>query len=164
MTDDDFAIHEQPWSLPPGVEAADPAERMAEDLRRVIKLRDLLRAKRAESRDAMRALLRKLLEVSDALESILAHEPPPGKTMELKQWNSIRVTRKLLGEALRLQDVTPLDLRDQKADPLLCEIDGYQERPDLPDETVVQEIIKGYRWGDEPMPLRPAIVIVSRRL
>ena len=84
--------------------------------------------------------------------------------MELKQWNSVRVTRKLLGEALRLQDVTPLDLLDQKADPLLCEIDGYQERPDLPDETVMQEIIKGYRWGDEPTPLRPAIVIVSRRL
>lgn len=164
MTDDDFAIHEEPWGLPPGVETADPAQRMADDLRRLIRLRDLLRDKRAESREALRVLLRKLLEVADALESILANAPDPNNPAEMKRWSSIRATRKLLAEALRLQNVTPLDLLGQEANPMLCEVDSYETHPDLPDETVVQEVVKGYRWGDESTPLRPAIIVVSRRI
>ena len=164
MIETDFEINETPWPVPPGVEAADPAQRIADDVCRVIRLRDLLRDKRAESRDSLRALLLKMLEVADALERLLAVTPDPDSPAQVRQWHGIRLTRKLVDEALRHQNVTPMDLVGQEADPLLCEVDSYKVRPDLPDETVVQEIIRGYRWGDEPNPLRPAVVVISRRV
>ncbi|HEY4689933.1 MAG TPA: nucleotide exchange factor GrpE [Anaerolineae bacterium] len=164
MSETEFEIDETPWPLPPGVEAADPAQRIADDVRRVIRLRELLRDKRSENRSAIRALLLKLLEATDALERILAIMPDPDSPSETRQWNSIRVTRKLLDEALRMQNVTPIELLGRPADPMLCEVDSYQARPDLPDETVVQEVIKGYRWGDEVQPLRSAVVVISRRV
>ena len=163
MSDADFSIDEAPCSLPPGVAEADPAQRIADDMRRAAKLRDLLRNRRTEGRDALRTLLLKLLEVADALERILAVTPTPGNAAEQRQWDSIRVTRKLLDEALRQQNVTPIDLLGQEADPAWCEVDSTEVRPDLPDETVIRELIRGYAWGDEPAPLRPAVVIISRR-
>jgi molecular chaperone GrpE len=89
--------------------------------------------------------------------------PDPNNPAEIRQWNSIRVTRKQLDEALRLQQVTPIDLLHKPADPNLCEVESYAVNPDLPDETVVAEILRGYRWGEEPEPLRNAVVKVSRQ-
>lgn len=163
MTEAAFIIDELPCSLPAGVEEADPAERVAEDLRRAAKLRELLQNRRAESRATLRALLLKLLEVADALDRILAAPPDPNNYAEQRRWDSIRVTRKLLDEALRLHNVTPIDLLGQAVDPAWCEVDSTEVRPDLPDETVTRELIRGYAWGTESAPLRPAVVIISRK-
>lgn len=159
---DPFDITENPYPLPAGVEGADPSKRIANDIRLARRLRAMLRSQRMESRAEMRALLLKLLQVADALERILKELPDPENTADIERWNNIRVTRKLLDEVFRLQNVTPIDLLNKAADPDLCEVDSYVVDPDLPDETVVAEIIRGYRWGDEPEPLRTAIVKISR--
>lgn len=164
MEDNDpFEIIESPYPLPPGVEGADPAQRLREDIRLTNRLRDMLRTQRLDSRVEMRAVLLKLLQVADALERILETLPDPDNPAEIRMWNSVRVTRKQLDEALRLQKVTPIDLLHQPADPYLCEVESYEVNPELPDETVIAEIVRGYRWGDEPEPLRSAVVKVSRQ-
>jgi molecular chaperone GrpE (heat shock protein) len=163
MEKDDLETLGSQWPILEAVQHADPAERMADDMRMIKRLRDIIQEKRMDSYDSMRKLLLKLLEVDDALDRILAVSPNPECLTEERQWNSIRVTRKLLREAFRLQKVTPIELMGLESDPMLCEIEGHEDRNDLPEDTVIQEIIKGYRWGDDPTPLRTAVVIVSRQ-
>jgi molecular chaperone GrpE (heat shock protein) len=159
----EFEIRESLLPVPAQVEEADPKQAMANSIQLAARLRGLLLERRTENRASTRALLLKLLEVADALERILAIEPDPGHPSEVRRWNDIRVTRRLLDQVLRLEEVTSLDLVGQEADPTLCEIEGYATRPDLPEETVVQEAIKGYRWGKDASLLRPAVVIVSQK-
>jgi molecular chaperone GrpE (heat shock protein) len=159
---DPFEITESPYPLPPGIEGADPSQRMRDDIHLINRLREMLRTQRKDSRAEMRAVLLKLLQVADSLERILETLPDPQNPAEIRQWNSIRVTRKQLDEVFRLQRVAPIELRNKPADPYLCEVESYVVNPDLPDETVVAEIMRGYHWGDEPEPLRSAIVKVSR--
>jgi molecular chaperone GrpE (heat shock protein) len=164
MLDGDFVISETPWPVPAEVAAADPAQRMADDITRLARLRELLRDQRTRDKKEMRALLLKLLEVADALDRLLAAPPDPTNADASRLWESLRVTRKLLDQGLHLQNVTPMNLLGCEADPALCEVDSYRVRPDLPDEAVVQEVIRGYLWGDEQAPLRTAVVIISRRV
>lgn len=160
---DPFEITEKPYPLPEGLESADPARRIADGIRLAQRLRGMLRSSRLESRAELRALLLKLLQVADALERILEKLPDPHNTADIERWNSVRVTRKLLDEVLRLQQVAPLDLLNKPADPHLCEVDSYIVDPELTEETVVEEVIRGYRWGEETEPLRAAVVKVSRQ-
>jgi molecular chaperone GrpE (heat shock protein) len=161
MSDNEFAINEEPLSVPPSVENVSLEKTLIENMRLRKRLQELIAQNRTESRAAMRALLLKLLDVADALDRILLRAPDPASEAETRQWNNIRLTRKLLDKALQLQQVAPLEVLGKEADPALCEVEDAEERPDLPDGTVIQELIKGYRWGDESEPLRPAVVIVS---
>jgi molecular chaperone GrpE (heat shock protein) len=163
MDNEDLDAWGTPWPVLDEIQKSDPAQRIADDMRRIKRLRDLIQEKRLESRDSMRKLLLRLLEVDDALDRILSVAPNPQCPSEERQWNNIRVTRKLLREVFWLQKVTAIDLKGQEADPMLCEIERSDERNDLPNETVIQEVIKGFRWGDDPVPLRTAVVIVSRQ-
>lgn len=161
MSDNEFAIDEEPQSVPPGLEDVSLEKTLVENLRLRKRLQELIAQNRAESRAAMRALLLKLLDVADALDRILLRTPDPASQAETRQWNNIRLTRKILDKTFQLQQVAPLELMGKEADPALCEVEDAEERPDLADGTVIQELIKGYRWGDEPEPLRLAVVIVS---
>ncbi len=161
MGDNEFTIDEEPQSVPPGVENVSLEKSLVEDLRVRKRLQDLIAENRAEHRAAMRALLLKLLDVADSLDRVLLLKPNPDSELETRQWNNIRLTRKILEKTLQVQRVTPLELLGKEADPALCEIEDAEARPDLPDGTVIQELIKGYRWGDESEPLRQAVVIVS---
>jgi molecular chaperone GrpE (heat shock protein) len=156
-----YSIDEELHNLPPGLENVSLEKTLIENMRLRKRMQDLIAQKRAESRSAMRGLLLRLLDVADALDRIILVTPDPASQTETRQWNNIRLTRKVLDKAFQLQQVTPIDLLGKESDPALCEVEDAEERPDLPDGTVIQELIKGYRWGDEPEPLRLAVVIVS---
>jgi molecular chaperone GrpE (heat shock protein) len=158
---DTLAIRELSVALPPEVIASDPAQSLADSIVRVNKLRELMRDRVGEEKKARRGLLLKLLEIADALDRILAIVPDPSSPSDQRRWNSVRVTRRMVEDALRRQNVTALDLLGKPADPNLCEVDSYQVRPELPHETVVQEVVKAYLWEDEV--LRQGVVIISHR-
>ncbi len=164
MLEEKFAISQAPFEVPAEVTAADPAQALADGVALRGKLRELLVDQRAKGKKEMRGLLLKLLEVADALDRLLEVPASPGNMEAERLWQSIRVTRRLLDQVLRMQDVKPMDMVGCEADPTLCEVDAYQVRPDLADETVVQEVIRGYFWGEEQTPLRTAVVIVSKRV
>lgn len=157
-----YAITEPFFDVPSAVELADPAARMAEDIRIKKRLREQLGQARAESRASMRAFLRRVIEIGDALERILAREPDPNNEREAQQWNSIRLTRRMVDKALRSQGAMPLELVGQIADETLCEISDAEPRSDVPNGTVIREIVTGYRWGDDPELLRLAVVVIAQ--
>jgi molecular chaperone GrpE len=69
--------------------------------------------------------------------------------------------RSMLLELLRKRKVTPLDLAGKPFDAKRMIAIGRQESDTLPDNHVVQEIVKAYQWGDRL--LREAQVIVAVR-
>ncbi|HID62868.1 MAG TPA: nucleotide exchange factor GrpE [Anaerolineae bacterium] len=141
----------EPWATLPEVLAADPVTTMTQLIRRCGKLETILERKQQESHESQRNLLRSLLEIVDDLDRVLAQHP-------LK---SIELTRRKLKDILEQQGVVGLNTLGKAFDPHHSDLDGYQERDDLPDETVIQELVTGYVWRGEV--LRRAVVIVSKK-
>ncbi|MDI7277902.1 MAG: nucleotide exchange factor GrpE [Anaerolineae bacterium] len=139
-----------PWATLPEVMAADPATAMVQLMRRCGRLEGLLEEKERAAHDATRGLLRSLLDVLDDLDRILAQD----------RLRSVELTRKKLWRLLERQGVAAIETVGKPFDPAVAEPGGEEERDDLADETVLQELVTGYRWRDEV--LRPAVVIVSR--
>ena len=77
MDNEDLDAWGTPWPVLDEIQKSDPAQRIADDMRRIKRLRDLIQEKRLESRDSMRKLLLRLLEVDDALDRILSVAPNP---------------------------------------------------------------------------------------
>ena len=140
-----------PWATLPEVLAADPATAMVQLIRRCGRLETLLEEKERAAHEATRSLLRSLLDLVDDLDRILAQN----------RLRSVELARKRLLRLLEQQGVRPIETVGQPFDPELAEPGGEEERPDLADETVVQELVTGYRWRDEV--LRRALVVVSRK-
>jgi molecular chaperone GrpE len=102
-----------------------------------------------------REIVLSLLEVVDSFELALQHiEGAPSSLSEgLKT-----IYRKLLS-LLEHQGVTPIQSLGETFDPRLHEAIGSVRSDDYEPGTVVEELQKGYRWGDEL--LRPARVRVA---
>jgi molecular chaperone GrpE len=69
------------------------------------------------------------------------------------------IHRKLLG-LLEAQGVTPLDSLGESFDPALHEAVGSVRADEHEPGTIVEEVQRGYRWGDDL--LRPARVRVAQ--
>jgi molecular chaperone GrpE len=149
--DEPQPLLDDPWATLPEVLAADPAAAMVRLIRRCGRLESRLEESERASHDTVRSLLRALLEIVDDLDRILAQQP----------LHSVELVRKRLVRLLERQGVTAIETLGQPFDPTLAEAEGEEQRSDLPDETVVQEIVTGYRWRGEV--IRPAVVVVSRR-
>ena len=102
-----------------------------------------------------REIVLSLLEVVDSFELALQHiEDAPASLSEgLKT-----IYRKLLS-LLERQGVTPIQSLGETFDPRLHEAIGSMRSDEHKPGTVVEEVQKGYRWGDEL--LRPARVRVA---
>ena len=109
-----------------------------------------------------RALLA-LVEVADALERIISYsrtikdESP--QTQRLIE--SVDVTRRLVSAALEKWGVRRLHVLNKPFDALQCVAVSEADRADLPEETVVEELVAGYSWNSST--LRAARVTVSRQ-
>ncbi|MBV9102865.1 MAG: nucleotide exchange factor GrpE [Candidatus Eremiobacteraeota bacterium] len=103
-----------------------------------------------------RATLSKFLPVLDNLERALGYGED---TKGLR--DGLDATRRGFEALLSSEDVKPIDVVGAPFDPRIAEAIGTKETNDVADNTVIEEVQRGYRIGDDV--LRPAHVIVSRR-
>lgn len=158
--EDFFSITEQPSPLPEAVRSIDLASTMREQIARIARLENTLEDERVASKKVMQRFLIGLLDVADALDRML-QQPNDGTPVGERQHRNLELTRKLLGQRLATQGVVPLDLLGQPFDPAVADAEDDELAPNMPEETVIRELAKGYRWDD--ILLRRAKVIVSRQ-
>lgn len=107
-------------------------------------------------RSGKREIILSLLEVLDGFDRAFQHaEKNQSSLFEGMQ----AIHRKLLG-VLQAQGIAPFDSVGQAFDPELHEAIAAVQPNGHPSGTVVDDVQRGYRWGDEV--LRPARVRVAQ--
>ncbi|MGI5843534.1 MAG: nucleotide exchange factor GrpE [Candidatus Xenobium sp.] len=101
---------------------------------------------------------REILPILDNLERAIAAGREAGGSEPLVQGVDL-VLRNTL-QILETQGIQPIHALGQPFDPALHEAVMVEERSDLPDETVVEEFLRGYQIGDRL--LRASMVKVAR--
>ncbi len=103
-------------------------------------------------------LLRKLLAVVDDFDRALRAMP---KESEHLAWvEGVSLVERKLHALLESEGVTPIEAAGKRFDPREHEAVVHQETADAPDETVINELQRGYRIRDRV--LRPALVAVAK--
>jgi len=101
-------------------------------------------------------LLLKFLPILDSLEKAMEHMPPE---LEQNQWaQGIKNIKNQISGALKNIGVSEIPARGEKFDPYLHEAIAQVES-DQDDETVLEELQKGYKFHDKV--LRPAKIKIS---
>ncbi len=114
------------------------------------------REREAASRAGQRQVMLPLLEAMDDFDRALAHaEESPESLVE-----GLRAVHRRLEHALAAQGVELIESVGQQFDPALHEAVATIESDDGESGAVLDELSRGYRWGDEL--LRPARVRVAR--
>jgi molecular chaperone GrpE len=107
---------------------------------------------RAGKRELVLPLLDVLADFDRALEHL-------GDVPEWMSSGFVAIYRRLTG-ILQAQGIVPYESLGARFDPVRHEAAGLAESQDVEPGTVVAELSRGYRWGDEV--LRPARVRVSQ--
>ena len=109
---------------------------------------------------ALDSFVRELLQVRDSLE--LGHEAALAEGVDIaKLREGTELTLKLLGDVMDRFGVAPVDPIEQPFDPEFHQAMTMQPRSDLPPNTVVAVMQKGYTLNGRLV--RPALVIVSQQ-
>jgi molecular chaperone GrpE len=116
-----------------------------------------------QERDAMfglanEVLLAKLLAIVDDFDRAIANMP--AELTEVSWVGGIAAIDRKLRLLLDSEGLTPIEALGKQFDPHEHEAIAQEDRPGVPDGTVVAEIQKGYRIRDRV--LRPAMVAVAR--
>lgn len=115
--------------------------------------RDRLSAARSGKRD----IILRLLDVLDGFDFALGHiDGAPASSIAA---GVQALQRKLLG-VLEAEGVTPMESLGESFDPRFHEAIGMVKSDEYESGTVVEELQRGYRWGDDM--LRPARVRVAQ--
>jgi molecular chaperone GrpE len=109
-------------------------------------------------RFANERLLKDFLPVLDNLERALGHGAGTRDWASLEQ--GLQMTRKQFEDTLGRHGVRPLVALGQLFDPNLHEAMGTTESTEVPPNTVVNEVLRGWMLNDRLV--RPALVSVSR--
>lgn len=121
----------------------------------------VVREKQEMSRYANESLLQKLTPILDNFESaLLSSGKAPGASSESMQ-TGIQMIHQQLKAALTEAGLEEIDALNKPFDPNWHEAISQQERADLPEGQVVQQVRKGYKLRDRL--LRPAAVVVSKK-
>lgn len=102
-------------------------------------------------------LAERLLPVLDDFERAIAHAPEGVDENWLK---GMRMTVDKLNEVLAGVGVEPIESVGSRFDPKLHEAIATEESEDQPEDTVLDEVRRGYRMHDRV--LRPALVRIAR--
>ncbi len=103
-----------------------------------------------------KTLIHKILEVMDNVERALVYQ----ETMDKQALqHTLRMLLWQLNEVMRGEGLTPVPALGEAFDPYVHEAIEAVENSDQPEGTIVEEVLKGYKMGDET--LRPARVKVS---
>lgn len=156
-----FPIDEQP--VPEIPESSDVIQVVTGMYLQSSRLEDALAAEKKHAQKETARLLCDMLEVLDALERIIqrfnAVEGLSG--MEEKWKGHIEATQRLFLQKLKKYGVFPVEMMGTQVDPHLAEVEDTELRPELPEETVIEEYVRAYTWNGEL--LRQARVIVSKQ-
>ena len=103
-----------------------------------------------------KTLIHKILEVMDNVERALVYQ----ETMDKQALqHTLRMLLWQLNEVLRGEGLTPVPSLGEAFNPYVHEAIEAVDDSDQPEGTIVEEVLKGYKIGDET--LRPARVKVS---
>lgn len=86
-------------------------------------------------------------------------QPTELNTVIKSAYDGVSLIRQSLLDILERQAVTPIDTLGQPFDPSQMNAMGREASPDALPNTVIKEVLKGYRWQDRV--LREAQVIVA---
>jgi molecular chaperone GrpE len=151
---------------PPGSEPAE-TERLKEELHREHEMylraladfdnyrRRVERERATAARSGKRELIVSLLEVLDSFDRALEHAGDSSSISE-----GLQAIDRKLRRVIEAQGITPFDSLGETFDPELHEAIGAVPTDEHESGTVVDEVQRGYRWGDEV--LRPARVRVAK--
>lgn len=103
-----------------------------------------------------RATLAKFLPVLDNLQRALGYQPDSDGLR-----GGLAATQREFESLLASEDVKPMAVLGAPFDPRRAEAIGTRESDDVDEDTVVDEVLRGYTAGDEV--LRPARVIVAKK-
>ena len=103
-----------------------------------------------------KSLFKQVLEVMDNVERALTYQDTMDKA-QLQQ--TLRMLMWQMNEVLRAEGLTPIPTLGETFNPYIHEAVEAVESSDHPDNTIVEELRKGYTLGEET--LRPARVKVS---
>jgi molecular chaperone GrpE len=103
-----------------------------------------------------KALFQNILGVMDNVERALAYQDTMDR-QGLQQ--ALRMVMWQMNEVMRSEGLTPVATVGEAFDPYVHEAIEAVDNSDQPEGTVVEEVLKGYKLGDET--LRPARVKVS---
>ena len=106
---------------------------------------------------ANEVLLAKLLVIVDDFDRAIANMP--AELRNLGWIEGIAAIDRKLDLLLSSEGLTPIEAVGKPFDPHEHEAIAQEERPDVPDGTVIAELQRGYRVRDRV--LRPAMVVVS---
>ncbi|MBM4377953.1 MAG: nucleotide exchange factor GrpE [Deltaproteobacteria bacterium] len=140
-------------------EAADSKDRA---LRAAADLENFKKRAQKEREDVQKfgseKLLKEFLPVLDNLDRALAHANSPADFDSLRE--GLTMTRKLFEDALGKHGVKGFSAQGQPFDPHRHEAMQQVETAEVPPNTVVTEVVRGYTLNDRL--IRPALVAVSR--
>ena len=103
-----------------------------------------------------KALFQKILGVMDNIERALLYQ----ETMDRQALQqTLRMIMWQMNEVMRAEGLTPVATVGEVFNPYVHEAIEAVENTDQPEGTIVEEVLKGYKLGDET--LRPARVRVS---
>src|SRR2546423_9455856 len=102
-------------------------------------------------------LIHRLLPVLDDLRNVLEHRP---RNVDESWVKGLELSVRKLEEALGTHGLEPIEAVGATFDPKLHEAIGHEESEELPEDTVVSELRRGYRVRDRVV--RPALVKVAR--
>jgi molecular chaperone GrpE len=103
-------------------------------------------------------LLKDFLPVADNLDRAIEHAAAGSETDGLLE--GVRMVRKLLEDTLGKHGVKGFSAVGQPFDPRLHEAIQQQETAEVPEHTVVAELVRGYTLNDRLV--RPALVVVAK--
>jgi molecular chaperone GrpE (heat shock protein) len=157
-------------SAPSGVPARSGREEATSRLReklitfqkQIATLQHALREKEESHRTSEKGLLLQLLDLADAFAAFDEAEQRKAPAVDPARQKLVRQVRgmqKKLDYILKEQQVVPLDLGNNQARMELCEVVSTEPHPELPDETIVSFLSRGYLHQKEGKVLRKAKVI-----
>ena len=104
-------------------------------------------------------LFREILPLIDNLDrSVDAARQNPSVESLLK---GVELIQRSFSRLLENHEITSIDTVGAVFDPALHEAMMVEERDDVPDQSIVQELQRGYKLGDRV--LRPSMVKVARK-
>lgn len=142
-------------------------KKIEEDIVRLIKenasLKEEIEKKESDHHEDFKSFLLRILEILDDFDRKFINISPKleGADEQTRIWiNYFKSTRKLLGKILKAWGVVEIDSLGMKAIPGYHFTVDVVPRKGLEDETIVEELTKGYLWKNEI--LRKAEVIAVK--
>jgi len=128
-----------------------------------VSLQQSIREQKTQAAATTEDLFLELLEVTDALQSLLDYlenNPDPSSEFIQRLPRSVGAVNRKLLNVLEKRQVLPIELEEAQPDFSLCRVVDREVRADLPDKTITKVVRKGFHLGENI--LRPTEVIMSK--